>query len=94
MLELGQMEEEAHRLVGRRVADVADILVAVGRRGRIIGQEALAVGMPRDRVFLIEDTPDAIPLLEEVARSGDFLLIKGSLGMGMSRIITALGRKG
>jgi UDP-N-acetylmuramoyl-tripeptide--D-alanyl-D-alanine ligase len=90
MLELGTVEEEAHRLVGRRAADVAYILVAVGPRGRMIGEEALAVGMPRDRVFMIEDTPEAIPLLEEVARSGDFLLIKGSLGMGMSRIVTAL----
>jgi UDP-N-acetylmuramoyl-tripeptide--D-alanyl-D-alanine ligase len=90
MLELGTVEEEAHRLVGRRAADVADVLVAVGPRGRMMGEEALAVGMPRDRVFMIEETLEAIPLLEGVVRSGDFLLIKGSLGMGMSRIVTAL----
>jgi UDP-N-acetylmuramoyl-tripeptide--D-alanyl-D-alanine ligase len=94
MLELGYIEEEAHRLVGRRAADVADILVAVGARGRMIGEEALAVGMPHHQVFLIDDTPNAIPLLEEVVRPGDFVLVKGSLGMGMSRIVTALGRKG
>lgn len=93
MLELGQVEEDAHRLIGRRAADVADILVAVGRRGKMIGQEALAVGMSRDKVHLIEDTPGAIPLLEEVVQPGDFVLIKGSLGMGMSRIVSALGRK-
>jgi UDP-N-acetylmuramyl pentapeptide synthase len=56
----------------------------------MMGEEALAVGMPRDRVFMIEETLEAIPLLEGVVRSGDFLLIKGSLGMGMSRIVTAL----
>jgi UDP-N-acetylmuramoyl-tripeptide--D-alanyl-D-alanine ligase len=93
MLELGPVEEEAHRLVGRRAADVADVLVAVGPRGRMIGQEALAVGMPRDQVFLIDDTPRAIPVLEEVIKAGDFVLVKGSLGMAMSQIVTALGRK-
>jgi UDP-N-acetylmuramoyl-tripeptide--D-alanyl-D-alanine ligase len=93
MLELGQMEEEAHRLVGRRAADVADVLVAVGKRGRMIGQEALAVGMSRDRVFLIDDTPAAVPVLERLVQAGDFVLIKGSLGMGMSYIVNALGRQ-
>ncbi|MFQ5421222.1 MAG: glutamate ligase domain-containing protein, partial [Anaerolineae bacterium] len=37
MLELGHMEEQSHRLVGRRAADVADLLIAVGERGRWIG---------------------------------------------------------
>jgi UDP-N-acetylmuramoyl-tripeptide--D-alanyl-D-alanine ligase len=92
MLELGQAEEAAHRLIGRRAADVADLLVTVGPRGRLIGQEALAVGMPRDHVFLVNDTPEAISLLGEITRTGDFVLVKGSLGMGMARIVTALGR--
>jgi UDP-N-acetylmuramoyl-tripeptide--D-alanyl-D-alanine ligase len=92
MLELGYMEEASHRLVGRRAVEVADILVAVGRLGRIIGEEALAVGMPADRVFMMEDAVMAVPLLEEVIQEKDVILIKGSLGMHMDRIVAALGR--
>ena len=45
MLELGPIEEEAHRIVGRRVAEVADLLIAVGQRARWIADEARLSGM-------------------------------------------------
>ena len=92
MLELGHLEEESHRLVGRRVADVADVLVTVGRRARWIGEEARAVGMPSGRVAMVEEAPAAVPILEEVIGENDVILVKGSLGMSMDRIVVALGR--
>ena len=92
MLELGRAEKQAHRVVGRRAADVADLVIAVGPRARVIGAEALALGMPTDHVFLVDDAPAAVPVLEEAIQPGDVILIKGSLGMRMDRIVTALGR--
>ncbi len=92
MLELGQMEEQSHRLVGRRAADAAQILVAVGPRSRLTAEEALAVGMPSDRVFMVDDAGAAVPILEEIIQANDIILIKGSLGMRMDRIVAALGR--
>ncbi|MCP4423713.1 MAG: UDP-N-acetylmuramoyl-tripeptide--D-alanyl-D-alanine ligase, partial [Chloroflexi bacterium] len=94
MLELGHMEEESHRLVGRRVADMAHILIAVGPRGRIIGEEALRVGMASDRVFMADDAVTAVPILEEIIQEKEIILVKGSLGMRMDRIVAALGRDG
>ncbi len=91
MLELGYMEESSHRLVGRRVADVAQILVTVGPRGRWIGEEALKVGMARDRVFMVADVATAVSTLQQIIAPRDMILIKGSLGMAMSRIVAALG---
>lgn len=91
MLELGYMEESSHRLVGRRVADVAQILVTVGPRGRWIGEEALKVGMARDRVFMVADVATAVSTLQQIIAPRDMILIKGSLGMNMSRIVAALG---
>jgi len=91
MLELGYMEEEGHRLVGRRAAGVAQVLVTVGPRGRWIGEEALTVGMARDRVFMVEDVETAVSTLQEIIAPQDMILIKGSLGMKMSRIVAALG---
>jgi UDP-N-acetylmuramoyl-tripeptide--D-alanyl-D-alanine ligase len=92
MLELGDAELEGHRVVGRRSADVADALITVGPRARTIGREALSVGMAADRVQMVEDALAAVPLLEELVRPGDVILVKGSLGMRMDRIVTALGR--
>ncbi|MEJ2747235.1 MAG: UDP-N-acetylmuramoyl-tripeptide--D-alanyl-D-alanine ligase [Anaerolineae bacterium] len=92
MLELGYMAEPSHRLVGRRAVDVADVLITVGQLGRIIGEEALAVGMPADRVMMVDDAGTAVPLLEELIQERDVILIKGSLGMRMDRIVAALGR--
>ncbi|MCB8944705.1 MAG: UDP-N-acetylmuramoyl-tripeptide--D-alanyl-D-alanine ligase [Ardenticatenaceae bacterium] len=94
MLELGYMEEAGHRLVGRRAADVAQILVAVGQRGYWIGEEALKVGMNPQNVFLAEDTETATKFLEELIEANDVVLIKGSLGMRMDRIVTAIGTDG
>jgi len=90
MLELGSYEEEGHRLVGRRAMDVADILVVVGPRGRIIGQEALSLGMDVESVCLCDDNQTAVEYLQKVIRPGDYVLVKGSRGMQMEEIIAAL----
>ncbi|MBC7249270.1 MAG: UDP-N-acetylmuramoyl-tripeptide--D-alanyl-D-alanine ligase [Anaerolineae bacterium] len=90
MLELGSYEEEGHRKVGRRAVDVAAILVAVGPRGRIIGEEALACGMPAERVYFAADNAQASAWLREVVAPGDVVLVKGSRGMRMEEIVTAL----
>jgi len=92
MLELGDAELHAHRVVGRRTADVAQELITVGKRARTIGEEAIEVGLAPDRVHMVDDAEAAVPVLEELIRPGDAILIKGSLGMGMERIVTNLGR--
>ncbi len=92
MLELGPVEEASHRIVGRRARDVAQILMTVGPRGQLIAEEALAAGMPAEHVHVIADADAAVPVLEEIIESGDFVLVKGSRGVQMDRIVSALGR--
>jgi UDP-N-acetylmuramoyl-tripeptide--D-alanyl-D-alanine ligase len=92
MLELGPVEEQSHRLVGRRAKDAADVIVAVGELGRLIGEEALAAGMPADRVFLVKDAAEAVELLNDIIRNDDVVLVKGSRGVQLDRVVTALGR--
>jgi UDP-N-acetylmuramoyl-tripeptide--D-alanyl-D-alanine ligase len=92
MLELGHVEEASHRLIGRRVADVAQRLIAVGRRAEWIADEALNVGMPADAVTKVADAQTAVPVLESVIEEEDVVLVKGSLGMQMEKIINAIGR--
>ncbi len=91
MLELGDVEERSHRLVGRRAAAVVHTLIAVGPRGRLIGDEALRGGMPAGRVLFAPDAEAATALLAERIEPGDMILVKGSLAMRLDRIVSALG---
>jgi UDP-N-acetylmuramoyl-tripeptide--D-alanyl-D-alanine ligase len=95
MYELGSYEKEGHKLVGRRACDVADLLITVGQLGRIIGEEALAVGMPTQAVHLTDTNGQAIDLLRGFIEDGtgdDRVLVKGSRGMQMEEIVSALAQ--
>lgn len=90
MLELGDAEEASHRLVGRRAIQVADLLVTVGERGRIIGEEAVAAGMARDRVRTTANAEEAVAYLLEIVANGDTVLVKGSRAVHMDRIVAEI----
>jgi UDP-N-acetylmuramoyl-tripeptide--D-alanyl-D-alanine ligase len=92
MLELGDYEEEGHQKVGMRVLEVADVLIALGSRGRIIGETALRWGMSSDQVYILEENAEAIALLEKIVTSDDVILVKGSRAMKMEDIISKLVR--
>jgi UDP-N-acetylmuramoyl-tripeptide--D-alanyl-D-alanine ligase len=90
MLELGSYEAEGHRKVGRRAVEVASALVTVGALGRLIGEEALVCGMPGDSVWICETNEQAVERLKGLITAGDFVLIKGSRGVQMDTIVSAL----
>jgi len=92
MLELGDYEQEGHEKVGMRAPDVVDVLITVGALGRIIGETALRLGMPADRVHIVETHTEAIDLLERMIAKGDVVLVKGSRALKMEQIVNALGR--
>jgi UDP-N-acetylmuramoyl-tripeptide--D-alanyl-D-alanine ligase len=90
MLELGDFEERGHRMVGVRVADTADELIVVGTRAKWIAEEAILSGLPKTRVVIVGDKDAAIEYLQDRIGEGDVVLIKGSRGMQMDQIVTAL----
>jgi UDP-N-acetylmuramoyl-tripeptide--D-alanyl-D-alanine ligase len=93
MLELGGYEEEGHGKVGMRALEIADVLVTVGRLGRIIGEVAVRWGMSPDKVHMFENNDEAIALLERVVKGDDVILVKGSRAMKMEEIVNALSRE-
>jgi UDP-N-acetylmuramoyl-tripeptide--D-alanyl-D-alanine ligase len=88
MLELGEYEEDGHRLVGLRAAEIADVIVAVGPLGRLIGEAARETG--HKKTFLADDNAAAVRLIDGLAEPGDFVLVKGSRGAHMEEIVLAL----
>ena len=93
MLELGSYEEEAHRLVGRRVAEIADLLIVIGQRAAWIADEAAAVGLPKDRIIQAASNEDVIEFLRDRLRPAEYVLVKGSRAAAMEEIVAALQRQ-
>jgi UDP-N-acetylmuramoyl-tripeptide--D-alanyl-D-alanine ligase len=90
MLELGQYEKLGHEKVGYRVAEVADELITVGKLGKIIGQAAIQAGLPKKSVSWFAGVEQVIDMLDTKLTEKDVALIKGSHGLRMDRIVTAL----
>ncbi|MBI4771895.1 MAG: UDP-N-acetylmuramoyl-tripeptide--D-alanyl-D-alanine ligase, partial [Chloroflexi bacterium] len=90
MLELGAYEETAHRLVGRRACEVVKLLVTVGPRARLIADEARSAGLPREAVVELQDSEEALAYLRGRIGAGDVVLLKGSRGVRLDRIVPAL----
>lgn len=87
MAELGSMSEQEHRAIGRRVAEVADLFLAVGPNMRLAAEEAVVAGMDRDAVEWFKDSVDAGRYLDQHVQGGDVVLIKGSQSMRMERAV-------
>ncbi len=49
------------------------------------------MGMPSDQVFVTMNSDEAIAVLERIVQDGDIILVKGSRGVFMDRIVSALG---
>jgi UDP-N-acetylmuramoyl-tripeptide--D-alanyl-D-alanine ligase len=92
MLELGTLGDEAHREVGRQVAaaPVAEF-VGLGGRMHLAVEAARAAGLAEAHAArTFEDT--VAHLLKRVT-PGDLVLVKGSRGMRMERVVDALAAR-
>jgi UDP-N-acetylmuramoyl-tripeptide--D-alanyl-D-alanine ligase len=91
MLELGPDEERLHREIGARAAGIVDGLLTVGGRGRWIAEAARQSGL--SRVESVADVEEAIAAFDRSipAVTGDLVLVKGSRGVELDRLVDALG---
>ncbi len=88
MLELGDFAPGLHYEVGRKAAAVADLLFAYGEQAQQYVLGAKAAGLEQAWYF---DTHEALAQsLKEKALPGDTILVKGSRGMRMERVLQLL----
>jgi UDP-N-acetylmuramoyl-tripeptide--D-alanyl-D-alanine ligase len=90
MLELGRHTIDAHKSIGEKVADIADVLVVVGPRAQDIKFGAISAGMKEKNIFDFSASEDAGEFLKSLLAPGDMVLIKGSQGMRMERAVEAV----
>jgi UDP-N-acetylmuramoyl-tripeptide--D-alanyl-D-alanine ligase len=90
MLELGAIAFDAHRAIGATAARLGvDLVITVGQLAKQVGKGAIDAGMPKDRVLEAGSHAEAAVLLKELSQPGDAVLIKGSRGMKMEKILEA-----
>lgn len=88
MLELGAISEASHISVGKYVKKKKfDVLLTVGERARDIAQGAREAGMSEDLIFSFADSETAGRFLQERMSMGDLILVKGSQGVRMEKIV-------
>lgn len=87
MLELGTYTLESHEEIGRLAAKCADILITVGIRGKFIGEAAMRAGLDKKDIQIFMSVAEAGKFLQSRLTKGDIVLIKGSQGTRMEKIV-------
>ncbi len=92
MLELGDSSKDLHRECGRAATALGKIDWIFGVQGyaRDFVDAAIAAGHPRERTQFFENSQDAAKFLAQFITRGDLLLLKGSRGTRMERILEAI----
>ena len=92
MRELGESAPELHRECGRHVAGLRKIDWIIGVQGPAeeFVKAAVAAGHPADYAKFFQNSAEAAEFLAKFIQSGDLLLLKGSRGVKMEKILEAI----
>jgi UDP-N-acetylmuramoyl-tripeptide--D-alanyl-D-alanine ligase len=90
MLELGMYEWQGHEMVGIRASEVVDELITVGERGRMIAAAACRAGLSPTAITEYDMPEPVIDYLRGRLSGRDVVLVKGSRGMHLDRIVASL----
>jgi UDP-N-acetylmuramoyl-tripeptide--D-alanyl-D-alanine ligase len=88
MLELGKAMEDGYEKVAKAIVDLKiDLFFGVGERMEVIVKELMDLGYPAKNISYFENPDLAVVQLEKELQSGDLVLVKGSQGMRMEKIV-------
>jgi UDP-N-acetylmuramoyl-tripeptide--D-alanyl-D-alanine ligase len=91
MLELGGLSAELHHQVGREAARAGvDALVLAGTWVKATAAGALEGGLPATAITHFAGTDEAAQGALELVQEGDVVLVKGSRGMALEKVVDAL----
>ena len=87
MLELGKYAVAEHKRIGALAGGVCDTLLCVGVRARYMAEGAEAGGLSEKNIFQFDDAREAGKFLEQLIKTDDVILVKGSQSMRMERVV-------
>ena len=88
MLELGEHAADYHQDLGSVIAncDIDEVLY-LGQFGEHLRSEAIDSRMPSDRISLFDEIEPLLETLKNRLEPGTVILVKGSRGMKMERVV-------
>jgi len=92
MRELGLTSRELHRECGIAAGKTRKIDWVIGVEGdaAAIVEGAVSAGVPKSQTKVFASSEDAANFLSDFVKGGDLLLVKGSRGVKMERVVEAL----
>ena len=92
MRELGTTSAELHREAGKFAATTGaiDWVIGVAGDAEQLVEGAVGGGIPREQAKFFASSEEAAGFLERFLQAGDLLLVKGSRGVKMERVVEAL----
>ena len=88
MLELGNQTESGHEEVGKKIfSEKINAFIAVGKRMNYAVGQLIALGFPKSSILQFNDPISAAKQISQIIKEGDFILVKGSQGMRMEKIV-------
>jgi len=91
MLELGDYSDEAHIELGKKAVESGvDLLISVGKFRDLVLQGAKAAGLSEQNMCSFEDSIKATEQINELIKANDLILVKGSRGSRMERVVKKL----
>lgn len=94
MLELGPQANAFHREAGQQIAGFSfDLVLTVGQLGRRFADEAVAAGFAKDKIQTFVASGEAGEYLKGQLRPDDTVLLKGSRGMKMEKVMEICGAR-
>lgn len=94
MLELGKHTIDAHKNIGKFAKEILnnseDLLAVVGPRAKSIKEGAEEAGMNPQNIFEFLNSREAGNFIKKNIKKNDIILIKGSQGVRMERVVEAI----
>lgn len=87
MLELGEIEKDAHYNTGKRVLEnKIDFLILLGKMAETFKKGAVEAGFAVKDIFIAGSNKEAADKLKEIIKKDDLILLKGSRRMKLEEI--------
>ncbi len=91
MLELGNSSKQQHFELGKFIAESGiDVLVTVGKYKEQVKKGAESAGLSGQNIYLFSDSRRAETKIIKIIQKNDIVLVKGSQGSRMERIVKKL----
>jgi UDP-N-acetylmuramoyl-tripeptide--D-alanyl-D-alanine ligase len=87
MLELGDHGQDAHEEIGSLAGESADLVIALGQYAPTIVRAAQRAGLSPERALVVETPEQAVAALDPLLSSRARVLVKGSRGMRLERVV-------